>query len=66
MVHFLGLLQLKLFNDLCPDFCHKLVYDCSISLLELSDILGSNCVEVKLCVLMVWLVMCLCLNKAIA
>ena len=47
MVHFLGLLQLRLFNDLCPDFCH-------------------NCVEVKLCVLMVWLVMCLCMNKAIA
>ena len=47
-------------------FLAQLVYDCSISLLELSDILGGNYVEVKLCVLMVWLVMCLCMNKAIA
>ena len=47
-------------------FLPQLVYDCSISLLELSDILGLNCVEVKLCVLMVCLVMCLRMNKAIA
>ena len=47
-------------------FLPQLVYDCSISLLELSDILGWNCVEVKLCVLMVWLVMCLCMSKVIA
>ena len=46
-------------------FLPQLVYDCSISLLELSDILGLNCVEVKLCVLMVWLMMCLCMSKAI-
>ena len=39
-------------------FLPQLVYDCSISLLELSDIFGLNCVEVKLCVLMVWFVMC--------
>ena len=47
-------------------FLPQLVYDCSISFLELSDILCSNSVEVKLYVLMVWLVMCLCMNKAIA
>ena len=47
-------------------FLLQLVYDCSISLLELSDILGRNCVEAYLCFLMVWLVMCLCMNKAIA
>ena len=47
-------------------FLLQLVYDCSISLLESSDILGCNSVEVKVCVLMVWLVMCLCMNKAIA
>ena len=47
-------------------FLPRLVYDYYISLLELSDILGGNCVEVKLCVLMVCLVMCLCMNKAIA
>ena len=44
----------------------QLVYECSISLLELSDILGWNCVEFKLCFLIVWLVMCVCMNKAIA
>ena len=47
-------------------FLPQLVYECSISLLESSDILGLNCLEVKLCVLMVWLVMCLCMNKVIA
>ena len=47
MVHFPGLLQLRLFNDLCLAFCH-------------------NCVEFKLCVLMVCLVMCFYINKAIA
>ena len=47
-------------------FLPQLIYDCIISLLELSDILGSYCVQAKLCGLMVWLVMCLCMNKAIA
>ena len=47
-------------------FLPQLVYDCSISLLELRNILGSNCMEFKLCVLMVCLVMCLCMNKVIA
>ena len=47
-------------------FLPQLVYDCGISLLELSDILGRNYVEAKLCVLMVWLMMCLCMNKVIA
>ena len=47
-------------------FLPQLAYDSSIPLLELSDILGLNFVEVKLCVLMVWLVMCLCMNKVIA
>ena len=46
-------------------FLPQLVYDYSISFLELRDIVGCNCVEVKLCVLMVWLVMCLCMNKVI-
>ena len=46
-------------------FLPQLVYDCSISLLELSDIFGLNFVEVKLCVLTVYLVMCLCMNKVI-
>ena len=41
MVSFLGLLRLRLFNDLCPDFFHNwYIFDYSISLLELSDILG--------------------------
>ena len=44
---------------ICVQILPQLVYGCSISLLELSDILGLNCVEVKLRVLMVWLVMCL-------
>ena len=43
------------------------VYHCLNWVIYLVEIVWkSNCVEVKLCVLMVWLVMCLCMNKAIA
>ena len=66
MFRFPGLLHIRLFNDFVSIFLPRLVYDCRISLLELSAILRRNCVEFKLCFLMVWLVMCLCMNKAIA
>ena len=47
-------------------FLSLFVYDYSISLFELSDILGLNFVETKLWVLIVWLVMCLYMIKVIA
>ena len=48
MVHFSGLLQLRLFNDLCSNFCHNwctiVVYHCLNLVIYLVKLIGSQIV----------------------